>query len=41
MGDTRVSGLAILHINRDITVSHENVIDRFAKQRNRKRPFIL
>jgi len=41
MGNTRLSGLALLHIHRDITISQENVIDRIAKQKNRKRTFIM
>jgi len=37
MGEERLTGLALLNIHRDIAVSIENVIDRFAKSKSKKR----
>lgn len=43
MGNTRLSGLTLLHVYSDVTINLENVIDRFVKQKNktRKRTLIL
>ncbi|KAG5879879.1 hypothetical protein JTB14_037715 [Gonioctena quinquepunctata] len=37
----KLSGLALLHIHRDISVNVEKVIDRFAKVKERKLEFII
>ena len=37
MGEERLTGLALLNIHRDIAVSIDNVIDRFAKSKSEKR----
>jgi len=41
MGNERLSSLAMLHVHRDIDINIENVIDMFAKMKNRNRNFIL
>ena len=41
MAQERLSGLALMHINRDIVIDTEKVIDRFAEQKNRLVDFIL
>jgi len=41
MGNNRLSGLVLLHVYRDIKVNTDAIIERFAKQKNRKRTFIL
>ncbi|CAH1153707.1 unnamed protein product [Phaedon cochleariae] len=41
MGQNRLTGLALLHIHRDIPVSTDNVIDRFASVHKRNIDFIL
>lgn len=33
----RLSGLVLLHVDRDVIISHRNVIDKFAKQNTAKR----
>jgi len=37
MGEERLTGLALLHIHRDIDVNVDNVIDRFGKSKSKKR----
>lgn len=39
--EERLSGLALLHIHRDIKIDVENIIDRFGKRKTRKLDFIL
>lgn len=41
MGEDRLTGLALLHVHRDIDVAVNNVIDRFASSKNRRVQFIL
>lgn len=41
MGQERLTGLALLHAHRDITVDVNKVIDRFAKSGNRRKDFVL
>jgi len=37
MGEERLIGMALLKIHRDIAVSVDNVINRFAKAKSKKR----
>ena len=37
MGEERLTGLALLNIHRDIAVSADSIIDRFAKTKSKKR----
>lgn len=39
--DCRLNGFALMHIHRDISIDIEQVIDRFAKNKNRKLDFVL
>jgi len=41
MGEERLTGLALLNVHRDIPVSIDNVIDRFAKSQIRRLDFVL
>jgi hypothetical protein len=41
MGQTRLSGLALLNVHRDIDISIDRVIDRFANSGARKLEFFL
>lgn len=41
MVEDRLNGLALMHIHRDISIDIEQVIDRFAKNKNRKLDFVL
>jgi len=41
MGEERLTGLALLNVHRDISVSVDNVIDRFAKSQTRRLDFVL
>ncbi|CAI6349937.1 unnamed protein product [Macrosiphum euphorbiae] len=41
MIEDRLNGLALMHIHRDISIDIEQVIDRFAKNKNRKLDFVL
>ena len=41
MGQTRLSSLALLNVHRDIDISIDRVIDRFAKSGARKLEFFL
>jgi hypothetical protein len=41
MGEDRLSGLAMLATHRSVDINIEKVIDRFAKQKNRKLNFVL
>jgi len=40
MGQSRLTGLALMHVHRNINVDINNIIDRFAKNK-RKIDFIL
>ena len=41
MGEERLTGLAMLNVHRDITVSVDSVIDRFAKSKKRFLDFVV
>ncbi|KAE9542310.1 hypothetical protein AGLY_003437 [Aphis glycines] len=41
MVEDRLNGLALMHIHRNISIDIEQVIDRFAKNKNRKLDFVL
>jgi hypothetical protein len=41
MSEERLTGLALLNVHRDVTVSAERVIDRFAKSKKRCLNFVL
>lgn len=41
MGQDRLCGLALLNIHREIEVSTEDIIQRFAKMKNRHMDLIL
>jgi len=41
MSESRLTGLALLHIHRDIPVSEQAVIERFAKRKKRFLYFVI
>lgn len=41
MSEERLTGLALLNVHRDIPVSVDKVIDRFAKTKKRSLNFVL
>ena len=41
MTESRLTGLALLHIHRDIPVSAQTVIERFAKRKKRFLGFVI
>ncbi|KAJ1530159.1 hypothetical protein ONE63_005090 [Megalurothrips usitatus] len=41
MSQDRLTGLALMHVHRDLELSIENIITRFAKQNSRRLDFIL
>lgn len=41
MGDTRLTGLCLLHVHRDINVEIDKVIERFAKKGPRRLEFVI
>jgi len=41
MGEERLTGLALLHIHRDIQLNVEDIIDRFTKEKKRCIDMIL
>uniref|UniRef100_A0A6P7GLU4 52 kDa repressor of the inhibitor of the protein kinase-like n=1 Tax=Diabrotica virgifera virgifera TaxID=50390 RepID=A0A6P7GLU4_DIAVI len=41
MGETRLTGLCLLHVHRDIEVDTEKVIERFAHQQARRLEFVV
>ena len=41
MGEERLSGLALMHVHRDIKICTEHVLDIFAKTRNTRLDFII
>jgi hypothetical protein len=41
MGESRLTGLALLHTHKDIVVNIENVINRFANEKKRNVKLLL
>jgi hypothetical protein len=41
MGEERLTGLALLHIHKDIILNVDDIIDRFAKEKKRNINLIL
>jgi hypothetical protein len=41
MGETRLVGLCLLHVHRELEINIEKVIERFAKKGSRRLEFIL